>query len=299
MQTTDKVFMVRPVAFAYNEETAVNNDFQSKTESENTQTKALKEFDEYVKLLKENGVKVVTVNDTPKPHTPDSIFPNNWFSTHSNGELVIYSMCAKNRRNERKKEFIEAIQNNFKVNETIDFSSNESKNEFLEGTGSMVLDRENHIVYACKSIRTSVKLLDLFAETMGYTVCLFESFSRNNNPIYHTNVVMSVGTDYAVICLESIKDEAQSNKVVESLNSTGKAIVDITLDQLEHFCGNILELKNKENKKLLVMSKTAYNAFTKEQLEILSKDKKIITPDITTIETNGGGSARCMLAELF
>jgi len=299
MQTTNKVFMVRPIAFNYNEQTAINNKFQTKSNISNINDLATKEFDNYVQLLKENGVQVIVVNDTLNPHTPDSIFPNNWFSTHSEGKLVYYSMFAPNRRSERKSSFIAEIKKHVKADIEIDFTPFETENIFLEGTGSMVLDRDNKIVYACNSIRTSKVLIDEFCKEFDYKACLFDASGKDDVPIYHTNVLMCVGVDFAIVCLDAIKDEKQKADLVKSLNDTNKHIIPITYDQLEHFAGNMLELRNNKDQRLLVMSKTAHDSLTSEQIKILESKCKLIAPDITTIETNGGGSARCMLAELF
>ena len=300
-QTTDTVLMVSPVAFDYNEETAVNNAFQEEgDESESEITKmARKESDAYIKLLRDNGISVIAVKDTKKPHTPDSVFPINWFSTHDDGTLVLYPMFAENRRLERKPAALEAIESNFDEKRTIDLTHYEEEGLFLEGTGSMVLDRVNKIAYACESPRTNKTVLKDFCDQLGYTSVLFKAVGVDGTEIYHTNVMMHVGTEVAVVCLDAIKDDDQRAMVKESLESTGKTIVDISFDQMNHFAGNMLELKNKDGDPCLVMSLAAYGSLTDEQIEFLESKMNLITPDLDCIEQNGGGSARCMIAEIF
>lgn len=298
-QTTDTVLMVSPVAFDYNEETAVNNAFQEEDNQSNTAEEAREESDAYIKLLEDNGINVIAVEDTKKPHTPDSVFPNNWFSTHDDGTLVLYPMFAENRRLERKPAALEAIEANFDEERVVDLTHYEEEGLFLEGTGSMVLDRVNKIAYACESPRTNRTVLEDFCKQLGYSPVLFKAVGADGTEIYHTNVMMHVGTDVAVVCLEAIQDEAQRTEVKESIEGTGKTIVEITFDQMNHFAGNMLELHNKDGQPCLVMSLAAYNSLTKEQVEFLESKMTLITPDLECIEQNGGGSARCMIAEIF
>ena len=298
-QTTDTVLMISPVAFDYNEETAVNNAFQEEDNQSDTAEQARKESDAYIKLLEDNGINVIAVEDTKKPHTPDSVFPNNWFSTHEDGTLVLYPMFAENRRLERKTAALDAIEANFKPTRTVDLTHYEEEGLFLEGTGSMVLDRVNKIAYACESPRTNKTVLDDFCKQLGYTPVLFKAADADGTEIYHTNVMMHVGSEVAVVCLESIQDDAQRAEVKESLESNGKTIVEITFDQMNHFAGNMLELHNKDGEPCLIMSLTAYESLTKEQIEFLESKMTLITPDLDCIEQNGGGSARCMIAEIF
>ena len=298
-QTTDIVLMVSPVAFDYNEETAVNNAFQEEDNQSNTAEEAREESDAYIKLLEDNGINVIAVEDTKKPHTPDSVFPNNWFSTHDDGTLVLYPMFAENRRLERKPAALEAIEANFDEERVVDLTHYEEEGLFLEGTGSMVLDRVNKIAYACESPRTNRTVLEDFCKQLGYSPVLFKAVGADGTEIYHTNVMMHVGTDVAVVCLEAIQDEAQRTEVKESIEGTGKTIVEITFDQMNHFAGNMLELHNKDGQPCLVMSLAAYNSLTKEQVEFLESKMTLITPDLECIEQNGGGSARCMIAEIF
>ena len=298
-QTTDTVLMVRPVAFGFNEETAVNNAFQKQGEADNIPELARKESDDYIELLRENGINVVAVEDTPEPHTPDSVFPNNWFSTHEDGTLVLYPMFAENRRLERSPEVLDAIRENFDIKRTVDLTHYEEEGLFLEGTGSMILDRVHKIVYACESPRTNKIVLEDFCRQLGYSPVLFEAVDADGTQIYHTNVMMNVGTEISVVCMEAIADPDQRAMVRESLEKTGKRIVEITFDQMNHFAGNMLEVRNKDGEPCLIMSLAAYKSLTDEQIKLLESKMKLITPALDCIEENGGGSARCMIAELF
>ena len=253
MQTTSKVFMVKPVRFGYNPQTAGNNAFSRPGRENSAQENALREFTSYVALLRANKIDVVIGEDTSTPHTPDSIFPNNWFSTHEDGTMVLYPMSTLNRRHERKEELLEVIRKNFEVRRLIDLTWWENDNLYLEGTGSMVLDRENKIVYAAKSQRTSEKVLEDFCKQMCYTPVYFEAYDRQGVAIYHTNVMMSVGTAYAIVCMESIRPEDR-DRVRTSIMDSGKKILDISFGQLGHFAGNMLELHNTEGRPILVMS---------------------------------------------
>ncbi|MEI9946504.1 MAG: arginine deiminase-related protein [Chitinophagaceae bacterium] len=298
MQTTSHILMIRPVNFGYNAETAVNNAFQIKNEEANVQQKALKEFDDFVMVLKNNGVDVTVVEDTTEPYTPDSIFPNNWLSFHDNGELLLYPMYAVNRRAERKEHVIKTISEKFAVKNKIDLSSYESEDIFLEGTGSMVLDRDNKIAYACLSPRTSEKVLNDFCAKMNYTAVLFHATDAKGQAIYHTNVMMCVADKYVVICFDSIADGQEREKVSTAIKKTGKEIITISLEQMNNFAGNMLQVENKSGEKLLVMSTQAFGSLTGGQEAKLESFNKIIHSSLATIETNGGGSARCMMAEV-
>ncbi len=298
-QTTDTVLMVRPAAFAFNGETAVNNAFQKAGDESGIQASARKESDDFIKLLKANGINVISVEDTPDPHTPDSVFPNNWFSTHDDGTLVLYPMFAENRRLERKPAVLEAIRENFEVRRTVDLTHYEQEGLFLEGTGSMVLDRVNRIAYACSSPRTSREVLYEFCSRLGYAPLLFEAADADGMQIYHTNVMMHVGTEIAVVCMDAVRDPAQMAKLRQSLESSGRMILEISFEQMEHFAGNMLELRNKAGEPCLVLSRTAYGSLAEEQRELLESRLKLIMPELDCIERIGGGSARCMLAELF
>ncbi len=290
--------MIRPVSFGYNAETAVNNAFQVKSAEAGIQEKALKEFNDFVTLLEKNGVDVTVVEDTLSPHTPDSIFPNNWVSFHQDGTLLLYPMFALNRRAERKEHVLKKIMEKFSVAKQIDLSAYETRNIFLEGTGSMVLDRDNRIAYACLSPRTNEKLLEEFGVQMNYKPVVFDATDGNGKPVYHTNVLMCVADKYVVICLDSISDPVQHALVSETITQSNKKIIAITLHQVDHFAGNMLQIKNGKGEKLLVMSSQAYEALTTEQVQELNRHNRIIHSPLTTIETNGGGSARCMMAEV-
>ncbi len=291
--------MIRPVAFGFNVQTAESNAFQKQdADQQAVQQKAQQEFDGFVNVLRSNGVNVTVINDTLEPHTPDSIFPNNWVSFHDNGDIFLYPMQAENRRLERREDIIRQLEDNFKANHVIDLSRFEAKDQFLEGTGSMVLDREAKIAYACLSPRTNAEVLKAFCDYTGYQAVTFDAFDQNGQAIYHTNVLMAIGTKFAVICLDSITDTSEKEAVVASLKSTGKEIIDINFDQMNHFAGNMLEVKNANGETLIVMSQTAYNSLSEEQKGTLEKHGKLVYADINTIETNGGGSARCMMAEV-
>lgn len=299
MQSTSHLLMIRPVSFGFNEQTAANNTFQSQSgDQQSVQTRALAEFDGLVKVLRDNGVSVTVIEDTVEPHTPDSIFPNNWISFHETGDVFTYPMQAENRRLERREDIITKLEDNFKVKHIIDLSRFEHDGQFLEGTGSMVLDREHKIAYACLSPRTSTKVLDTFCKQTGYRQVTFHAFDQNGFAIYHTNVMMCIGTNFAVACLDSINDAIEKEDFIHSLKSTGKQIIDISFDQMNHFAGNMLEIRNNAGDTLIVMSRSAFDILNYQQKAILSSFGKLIYSDINTIETNGGGSARCMIAEV-
>lgn len=297
-QNAHQLLMIRPVNFGFNAETAVNNAFQ-KNIAGNIQQKALQEFDAFVDVLRNNKVDVTVIEDTTDPSTPDSIFPNNWISFHEDGRLFLYPMFAPNRRQERKAHVLDAIKSRFAVSEVVDLGKYEAENIFLEGTGSMVLDRENRIAYACLSPRTDEKLLNEFCRLLGYSPVTFTSTDGEGTAIYHTNVMLCIAKTFAVICLASIPDAEERKTVVSSLQDTNKEIVDITLDQLNHFAGNMLQVRDVTGDLLLVMSTQAYTSLTTLQIEALEKHNRIIHSSLDTIETAGGGSARCMMAEVF
>ena len=298
MQTTNSLLMIRPVDFRFNEQTASNNRFQQDSDEINVQQKALKEFDGFVLELRNNGIDVTVINDTLQPETPDSIFPNNWISLHEDGTVVLYPMFSENRRLERRQDILEELSNKFVVSRLIDLSDYENKNHFLEGTGSLVLDRKAKIAYACRSLRTSEDVIEDFCTQTGYNFVLFNALDGTGFPIYHTNVMMCIAEEFAVICLDAIPDLIQRDMVADSLRNNGKTVMDITIDQMNQFAGNMLQVKNDKNESLLVMSDQAYHALSKEQIDLLETYNKIVTAPISTIEKHGGGSARCMLAEI-
>ena len=290
--------MIRPVNFTFNEQTAVNNAFQQAGYASQAAEKAVQEFDAFVMLLRANGVDVTVVNDTPQPHTPDSIFPNNWISFHGNGTVVLYPMFAENRRMERKPAVMDNIRNTFSPVSLIDLTSYESDQKFLEGTGSMVLDRTNGIAYACLSPRTNAEVLQEFCNAAEYRAVMFHAVDNASRPIYHTNVMMCVADKFVVICLDAIANTAERAEVVSNIQKSGKSIVAITFEQMNSFAGNMLQVENKSGEKLLVMSSSAYHALTKEQEDLLSTHNSLVHASLECIEKNGGGSARCMMAEI-
>jgi hypothetical protein len=299
MQTTSHILMIRPNRFDFNKETAVNNSFQIHSGDSSVPEKALQEFDQFVNELRLNQIDVTVVQDTAEPYTPDSIFPNNWISFHSDGSICLYPMFAENRRNERKPTVLFQLSSKFEITNTVDFTEQEKRGRFLEGTGSMVLDREHKIAYACISVRTDENVLQQFCDEMGYTPIVFEAFDTEGYPIYHTNVMMCVADKYAVICLDSIQNEVEKENLAQSLSGSGKMIIPISTDQMNQFAGNMLQVENALGTKYLVMSTQAYKSLTADQIHQMNQFNSIIHSDISTIEKNGGGSARCMIAEVF
>ncbi len=290
--------MIQPVNFGFNEQTAVNNTFQKNT-GLNLQQKGLDEFKDFVNVLRQNKVDVTVVEDSLQPSTPDSIFPNNWISFHADGRIFIYPMFAENRRQERKPAVLNAIKAKFNVTGIVDLSKCEADGIFLEGTGSMVLDRENKIAYACLSPRTNEKLLNEFCKQVDYKPVTFMAADDAEIDIYHTNVMMCIAKTFAVVCLQALKDDEEKTTLVNSLTKTGKAIIDISLQQLNHFAGNMLQVINEDGELLLIMSTQAYQYLSAAQIELLQKHNRIIHSPLNSIETAGGGSARCMMAEIF
>lgn len=304
-QTTGTVFMVSPDDFAFNQETAQSNLFQNKgMDSVVARNRAMVEFSRMVRKLRSSGIRVLTMPSRRDIKTPDAVFPNNWFSLHKLGSgeriLVGYPMLAANRRAERRiEEFKQKLlENDFKVSRVIDLSGHEEGGRFLEGTGSMVLDRVNRIAYASLSPRTDRKVLADFSQKLGYRPVAFSSYDAAGHLIYHTNVMMSVGDRFAVVCTEAIRDTQERAVVLKELEASGKKVVTITLDQVRAMCGNILQLRAK-GKKFIVMSTTAFEHFTPEQKKVLGGFGMLIPVNIKTIETIGGGSARCMLGEVY
>lgn len=290
--------MIKPVNFSFNAETAVNNAFQVAGESDDAQRSALGEFENFVRLLRDNGADVTVIEDTLQPYTPDSIFPNNWISFHEEGTVCLYPMFAVNRRLERKPGVLKTVGEKFRIDATLDFSGYENETLFLEGTGSMVLDREKKIAYACLSPRTDKQVLLDFCKKMDYTPEVFTAVDAANRLIYHTNVMMCVADKYVVVCLDSVPDEKERTDLQATIRNSDKTVIPITLDQMNHFAGNMLQVNNQKGEKLLVMSSQAYASLTAAQLHTLEGFNRILHAPLTTIETNGGGSARCMLAEI-
>jgi hypothetical protein len=297
-QITSNVLMIRPVNFNFNEETADSNKFQTKGNEDNINFSAQVAFDQFVEQLQLRGINVMVIEDTPEPFTPDSIFPNNWISMHHSGKVVLYPMEAQNRRSERRKDILDKIKQKYDLNVVLDFTHYEEENKFLEGTGSLVLDRIHRVAFACISSRTNPEVLAAWKKQMNYELVTFNAFDQNQHPIYHTNVVMCMGDTFCVICLESISDLDERLLIKQKIESLGKEVIEISLTQMNEFAGNMLLVKNKNEKKFLVMSDRAYNSLNKNQVEVLEDYAEIIHPDLGVIETYGGGSARCMIAEI-
>ncbi|MFV0530881.1 MAG: citrulline utilization hydrolase CtlX [Flavobacteriales bacterium] len=305
IQSTSTILMIQPVSFRYNEQTAVNNYYQKTLENltaDNAQERALKEFNDFTAKLIDKGINVITVKDTQTPDTPDSIFPNNWISFHENGSVGLYPMYAKNRRLERREDILEHLEKEgFIIHDIIDYTQAEEENIFLEGTGSMILDRENRKAYLAVSPRSDESLFIEFCEDFEFTPIIFKSYQTVKNHrelIYHTNVMMCVGDQYVVICLDSIDDKKEKQLVINSLQEDRKEIIAITEEQVNQFAGNMLQVQGSDSK-YLVMSESAYNSLTKEQRKTIEKYNPILHSDLSVIETCGGGSARCMMAEVF
>lgn len=303
MQNTDTVLMIEPIAFGFNAQTAENNYFQVNSESSETQGKALQEFRNFVEKLRSKGIRVITVKDTAEPHTPDSIFPNNWISFGEDGKVILYPMFAPNRRDERRPEILEAVKDaGYRIEEVEDLTHFEKENVFLEGTGSIIFDHEKKLAYGSVSLRLDEELFKKFCHKIGYEPVVFHSFQTagaERLPIYHTNVMMCVADKFVVICLDCIDDEMEREKVQEVIKSSEKDLIEISEEQMQRFAGNMLQLRNSEGKTFLVMSESAYKSLTPEQISKIEMYSEIIYSDLSTIETNGGGSARCMLAEVF
>jgi hypothetical protein len=305
MQTSTTLLMVRPANFGFNPETAENNFYQKQDSRSQEEVKALAraEFDGFVALLRDQGVEVIVIEDTSDPIKTDSVFPNNWFSTHPDGKVILYPMFSPNRRLERRKDIIERLMHlGFKVNEIVDLSFFEESEQYMEGTGSMVIDHQAKVIYACYSQRTHPVPLDYFAKILGYSVVGFEATQEIDgvsSQIYHTNVMMHIGTDLAVVCLDSIPKLADRRKVQESLTKSGKKVIPITAKQKFNFAGNMLEVGNNGGEKFTVMSQAALDSLNVGQIQQIEKYTTIISPAIPTIEKLGGGSARCMMAEIF
>lgn len=305
-QTANAVLMIRPVAFRMNEQTMVNNYYQKEIENilpAAINAKAQEEFDALVKKLRAVGVNVIVVDDTLEPDTPDSIFPNNWISFHENGDVVLYPMFAENRRGERREDVLDILEeNDFVINEIMDYTIAEEDGFYLEGTGSVVLDRENGKAYCALSPRADEELFIEFCEDFEFSPVLFEAFQTvdgDRKLIYHTNVMMCIGDTFAVICADCIDDKKERKMVLDSLRGDGKEIILITENQVNNFAGNMLEVRGSDDRRYLVMSTSAYQSLTKKQIAQLEEHLTIVSSDLSIIESCGGGSARCMMAEIF
>ena len=301
-QYSDTILMIRPANFGFNQETAENNVFQdAHTDLTDAEVKNLakEEFDNMVKVLRDEGVNILVIDDSEQPLKTDAVFPNNWISTHADGSLYLFPMFSPNRRLERRMDIVDQLAERFKVTLDNSLVRYEKDDLFLEGTGSMILDRPNKIIYACYSERTHQELLNKFSEKIGYEVCSFHAVDDQGIPYYHTNVIMTLGEHVAILCTESIEDIKERNHVLNSLRKSGKQIVEISRDQVLAFAGNMLEIQGKEDANLMVMSEAAYHSLQKDQLYIIKKYNKIVYLPLYNIEHFGGGSARCMIAEIF
>lgn len=300
--TTNTILMIRPANFRFNTQTAENNAFQSDDKDESNAEiswQARSEFDDMVSVLRSKGINIIVIEDTPSPAKPDAIFPNNWISFHENGAVLTYPMFAPNRRIERREEIIEKIAETHQVERRYTFEHYEEDDMFLEGTGSMLFDRDNKVVYACLSQRTDARLIDKFCVLVQYQRMVFHATDRDGIPIYHTNVMMALGEDFAVLCKETIRNPNELKELEEILERTNKEIIGISYDQLEAFAGNMLQVRNDTGQTFLVMSQSAYDSLNEGQIEALSAKTQLLPIDISTIEYYGGGSVRCMMAEVF
>jgi len=305
-QITNNILMIRPVAFRMNEQTAVNNYYQKAIDGltiEQIQSNALQEFDSYVDKLKAIGVNVIVINDKIEPSTPDSIFPNNWVSFHESGKVGLYPMFAKNRRLERRQDILDLlVSDGFKISKVTDLTGLENDDIFLEGTGSLILDRENQIVYAAISERTHISALEQFCVLFNYKSIVFHSnqtVAGKRVPIYHTNVMMCVAKDFAIICADSIDDINERANTLNALEESGKELILISEEQVSRFAGNMLQVLGANSQEYLIMSSAAYTCLSQDQIGQIKKYCPIVHSSLDTIEALGGGSARCMMAEVF
>ncbi len=301
MPLASTILMVRPAAFGFNEETAANNYFQSNPgiDKEQLQQKALTEFDNMVQTLRSHGITVLVIEDSKEPPKPDAIFPNNWLSTSPGGVLSVFPMYAPSRRIEKRDEILDQLAKEFVIREVQDWGEYEAEGRFLEGTGSMVIDHDNKMIYACVSERTSLPVLEKYAAANNFQAIVFLATDKNGRPVYHTNVMMALGEGFCVLCEEAIEEEWELIAVRQLLESTGHSIIAITRDQMHQFAGNMLQLKNNDGEKYLVMSRSAFNSLRKEQKQMLEAYSTLLPIAVPTIEEVEGGSVRCMMAEMF
>ena len=301
MAITSTILMVRPAAFGFNAETAANNYFQTNPDigKDELQQKALDEFDNMVVMLRKHGVAVIVIEDTETPAKPDAIFPNNWLSTSPNGTVTIYPMFAPNRRIEKREDIVQQLSKDFTVTNLQNWSEYEVEGRFLEGTGSMIIDHDNAMIYAAISERTNLSVLEKFASTNNYQAVVFLATDKDGHPIYHTNVMMALGEEFCVLCEEAIEEEWELIAVRQLLESTNHTIIPITREQMCSFAGNMLEVKNDKDEHLLVMSQSAFDSLRKEQKNMLEAYATLLPIPVPTIEQVEGGSVRCMMAEIF
>ena len=302
MQITDTILMIRPAAFGINEETAATNFFQSSTteiNSRSIQQSAVNEFDNMVELLRTNDINVLVIDDTPTPVKPSAVFPNNWLGTSPEGIVSVFPMYAPNRRPEKRDDILKMLAEKFAVKGLQDWSEFEVEGKFLEGTGSMVIDHENKVIYACYSPRTDISVLEKFANANKYRAIIFFAADKNGQAVYHTNVAMTLAEDFAILCEEAIEEEWELIAIRQLLESSGHDVIRISKDQMHCFAGNMLQVKNAKGEKFLVMSQTAFDSLTEEQKEEFSSRNKLLPIPIPVIEQTEGGSVRCMMAEIF
>lgn len=302
-QAAQAVLMIRPAGFAFNPETAATNAFQTRTDRSpvTIQQLAVEEFDSLVSALHRVGVEVIVFDDLSEPRTPDAVFPNNWISFHADGTVVLYPMQAPSRRLERRESAIELLKEGagFRIDRVVDLTHHEAEGRFLEGTGSVVFDHRDRCGYASLSERTHPDIVREVCSILGYEYVLFRATDSRGNPVYHTNVLMSVGTAFAVVAAEAVPDSGERARLVQRLTATGRSVIEISRDQMGRFTGNILEVADRAGSRAIVMSRAARGAFTLEQMRLLTSDAAIVDAPLATIEAVGGGSARCMMAEIF
>lgn len=291
MILTDKILLIEPAGFGFNHETAVDNKFQRERTSDIFQL----QFENFRTVLEKAGLKV-SVLSPPDNRTPDALYPNNWFSTFPDKRLIIYSMMALNRRAEKRMEFIEHLKQSYSKFEDLSFLEN--SDSFLEGTGSLVLDHTMKLAYAAISQRTTIEAIEKWKQETGYEVLQFSANDENGFPIYHTNVILTLAENFAIICSEAIIS-SDKNRIEDHIRSTGREMISISFEQTKKFCGNCLALRNSSNEQIIIMSDQAKTAFAESQLSQIEKYSKIISSDLSEIESIGGGGARCMIAELF
>ncbi len=302
MPLASTILMIRPGAFGPNAETAENNFFQATIEQVDPitiQQSALEEFNNMVSLLRQYEIDVIVIDDTPEPVKPSAVFPNNWLSTSPEGIVSVFPLFAPSRRQEKREDILQLLAEKFKVKDVQDWSEYEADGKFLEGTGSMVIDHDNKVIYACYSPRTDVSVLEKFANTNGYRAIVFLATDKNGHPVYHTNIVMTLGEDFAVLCEEAIEEEWELIAVQQLLESSGHDIIRISKEQMHAFAGNMLQVKNSRGEKFLVMSQTAFDSLTEPQMNELSARTILLPVPVPVIEQTEGGSVRCMTAEIF
>ena len=301
MQTTNNILLVRPSNFGFNIETAASNAFQQKADEneETTKQKVINEFELFAAALQSKGVNIFFSDDTMYPEKPDAVFPNNWVSFHADGTVILYPMYAPNRRHERRQDIIDTLKKDFEIKQLLDLSAYENEGMFLEGTGSMVFDHDYKIAYACLSPRTNKELFVKVCRHLQYKPVWFRAYDKGGREIYHTNVMMCVGQKFAVICSDSITSNHERELILQSLTETGHQVIDITWGQMSHFAGNMLALKTNDGKSIVAMSQSAFDSLTQRQKNEIGNYGELVTLSVNTIEATGGGSARCMIAEVF